>query len=122
MEKLEKYLSNCYLEKGKDCVLVYKLVKVNEKYGLLCHEAQIKPYEVWIYEDFPQNQDFVEENGYTFLESFIPEICKDCEAKAISESHYIELITRIQDLYNKKVTIENQIKSFIEQDGLGEKV
>ena len=122
MKHLEKFINHCYLEKGKDHILVYKLVKVNEKYGLLCHAAQIKPYEVWIYEDFPRNQDFVEENGYTFLESFIPEIYKDCEAKAISEGHYIELTTRIQDLYNKQVAIENQIKSFIEEDGLAKEI
>ena len=122
MEKLENFINHFYLERGKDYILIYKLVKVKERYGLLCYEMQIKPYEIWIYQDFPEDQDFVGEDGYTFLESFIPEIYKDCEAKAISEGHYIELTARIQDLYNKKVAVENQIKNFIEEDGLEQKI
>jgi len=121
MEELENFINHCYLEKGKDYILVYKLVKVKEKYGLLCYEVQTMPYEVWAYEDFPTEKEISEER-YDFLGGFIPELDNNCKAKPISEGHYIELITRIQALYEKRLALESQIKSFIEGDGLGEKV
>ena len=121
MEHLENFINHCYLEKGNDHILVYKLVKVKERYGLLCHEVQTMPYEVWVYEDFPTEEEISEE-GYSFLEGFIPELDDNCEAKPISEGHYIELITRIQVLYEKRLALENQIKNFIEEDGLEQKI
>lgn len=109
MEELEKYVNKCYLEYCKDYIFVYKFVKVDGKYGLLCSEAQIDPCETFIYKDFPVDQ----EGSIGFLKSFIPELDKECNAKEISEDHYYELISKIKILDEAQTILNNRIKNFI---------
>ena len=113
MKELEKYLNKCYLERDKEGIFVYKFVKVNGKYGLLCSEAQTKPVEVYIYEDFPENQEL----EIDFLKSFIPELDEACSAKEISEGHYYELISQIAKLKTLQDVFQEKVRGFI-KDGL----
>ena len=115
MKELEKHLNECYVEREKDCVFVYKLVKVNGQYGLLCHEAQIRPYDVYVYEDFPGND-------IEYLKSFIPELNSECKAQLISEGHYYALISEITRIFDIQQVLNNDIKNFVEENGLGKKV
>lgn len=117
MEELDKYLNKCYLEKEKDNIFVYKFVKIDGKYGFLCYEAQIKPCEIYIYEDFPDDQ----EGSIGFIRSFIPELDKECEAKEISEGYYYELVSKIEKLNLLQETVNQQIKNFI-KDGLDKEI
>lgn len=109
MEELDKYLNKCYIEREKENIFVYKFVKVNNKYGFLCFGAQIKPEEVYVYEDFPYDQ----EGSIGFIKSFIPELDKECEAKEISEGHYYELTTKISQLHEQQLVVNQQIKNFV---------
>ena len=115
MEELEKYLNKCYLEHNKNGIFCYKFIKFNEKYGFLFYEIQINPEDVYIYEDFPEDQDI------DFIRSFIPELDKECEAKEISEGHYYELVKQIENLKALQDNVNQQIKSFVKY-GLEKKV
>ena len=111
MNELDKYLNHCYWEHNKEFIFIYKLVKVDGKYGLLCHEVQKNPCYAWVYEDFP-------EDSPEFLPSFIPELDPECNAKEISEGHYYELTTKITRLKEANEAYENQVKEFINAYGL----
>jgi hypothetical protein len=119
MKSLEEHLNKCYLERDREYVFVYKLIKVNEKYGLRCHEAQKKPAEVWVYEDFPDGLDPDPGTGLNFLESFIPELNPECTAKVISEGHYYEVITEIEKMFEIQEEVKQQINQFVKENGLG---
>lgn len=117
MEELEKYLNKCYLENNIDFILVYKLIKRDNKIGLIIHEAGIKPTLVSVYEDFPEIKSF---EDIKFLRSFVPELDEECRAKEISEKEYYDLTQQIDKLYSFQKQLKEQIKDFVY--GLGEKV
>lgn len=109
MKDLEKHLNRCYLEYGKEYIFVYKFIKVEGRYGLLCSEAQVDPCQVWIYEDFPDDQ----EGSVGFLESFIPDLNPECEAKEISKGHYLELVSKLEALKIAHDTVNSRIRNFV---------
>ena len=117
MEELEKYLNNCYIERDNGYVFVYKLVKREDRIGLICHEAEVKPVFVAVYEDFPEIHSF---EDVEFLKSFIPELDNTCYARAISEEGYYNLTEQINKLYSFQEEQKKRIKDFVY--GLGEKV
>ena len=119
MKNLEKYLNECYLERDKAYIFVYRIVKENGKYGLFCHEAQLKPAEVWVYRDFPDESEIDPQTGLNFLESFIPELNPECTARPISEDHYYETITKIEKIFEVQEEIKQQINQFVKENGLG---
>lgn len=117
MEELEKYLNKCYIEKDNGYVFVYKLVKREGRIGLICHEAEVKPVFVAVYEDFPEIHSF---EDVEFLKSFIPELDDTCNAKVISEKEYYSFTEQINKLYSLQEEQKKRIKDFVY--GLGEKV
>ena len=121
METLEKYLNHYYAERGVDYMFIYKIIKENGKFGLLCHDIQMKPEQVWVYQDIPDVIDIMD-NGLTFLESFIPELNPDCEAKELSEFEYFTLITEIEKAFKLQEDAKSNIIKFIKTNGLAKKV
>lgn len=109
MEELEKYVNNFYLERDKEYIFVYQFTKVDNKYGLICYEVQLGPEQVWIYNDFPEDQ----ERSIDFLKSFIPELDKECKSKQISEEHYYKLVSRIKELKEEFDIVRKKIVDFM---------
>lgn len=118
MEKLEKYLNHCYWEHNKKQILVYKLIKVDGKYGLIFHEAWND--DIYVYNDF--GEDLSSEDLTDYLCSYIPELDSTCISKEISEGHYIELTSRIEKLKKMSEKLKKQINKFIKTGGLGEEI
>ena len=116
MEEIEKYVNSCFLELDKDCVFVYKIIKENDKYGLSCHEVEIRPNHVWVYNDFP---DY---DVLNFIKTFIPEFDEECPAKEISEGHYYELVNKINKLKEMQNVVDNAIVNFVKTYGLEQKI
>lgn len=121
MDTLEKYVNRCFLERTKEYIFVYKIVKEGKKYGLIGHEAQLKPAEVWVYKDISEDDEIME-NGLTFIESFVPEINPACSAESITEEKYYELISKIEKMFELQETLFGQIKNYVRSYGLDEKV
>ena len=109
MEELDKYLNNFYLERDEECIFVYQFTKIDNRYGVICYEVQLGPEQVWIYNDFPEDQ----ERSIDFLKSFIPELDKDCSSKQISEEHYHELISHIKKLEEEFNVVRKKIVDFV---------
>ena len=117
MEELEKYLNHHYLERDNEYIFVYKFVKVNNQYGFICHEVQVRPDTVYVYDDFPEDQ----EGSIGFIKSFIPELDDTCIAKEISEGHYYELVSQIEKLNILQNEFQKKVREFV-KDGLEKEV
>ncbi len=109
MEELDKYLNNFYLDQDKEWILAYQFTKVDDMYGVICYEIQLGPEQVWIYNDFPKDQ----EKSVGLLKSFIPELDAECKAKQISEGHYHELTSRIKQLKEEYDVVRKKIVDFM---------
>lgn len=119
MKNLDRYLGHCYIEVQKDCIFIYKIIKQDEIYGLRCHEVQLGPTRIWVYEDFPEH-DIVDDNGLIFIETYIPDINPECIAQEISEDFYYSMIKKVEVLYALQEQINDKIKDFVRKAWTGQ--
>lgn len=89
-----KYLNKCYIDiSWNNEIFIYRIIVHNNIYGIECYETRLN--KSFVYNDF----DFDDENS---LSMYIPELCKDCESKEISELEFNKIKDKIKEFYEEE--------------------
>ena len=109
MKTYKDFLGKCYIELDRQYCFIYKIIEQDSKPGLECYETQIKPNSAFVY------NDICEDNDLTYINKFIPELNKECNAIELPHNEFLVLSSRIKFLEEIQNEVEQRISKFTKE-------